>query len=118
MSLLFKILNNGTHSYIKRCITFPDPPRFTRYGRDVTWSIEPDLFFILVGPISLVSLFSDLVFILGTTLLTENNAPLKTLVFSRKVLHLYLNLGKKIFLAYQTTKVSAVLLSLESISTL
>ena len=36
MSLFFKILNNGTPSYLKRCITFLDPPRLTRYGRDVS----------------------------------------------------------------------------------
>ena len=61
----------------------------------VTWSIEPSLFTILVGPTSLACHSFHLAFFLGTILLTGKNAPLRILVFSRKVLHLYSNLGKK-----------------------
>ena len=98
MSLLFKILNNGTPSYLKRCITFPDPPWFTCYGRDVSNLVDRTRLVLYPCRTDKFSLsFSHLVFILGTTLLTEINAPLKILVFSRKVLHLYLNLGKNLF---------------------
>ena len=36
MCLFYKILNNSTPLYLKNCITFPEPPRLSRYGRPIT----------------------------------------------------------------------------------
>ena len=33
MCLFYKIINNGTPPFLKNCITFPDPPRLSLYGR-------------------------------------------------------------------------------------
>ena len=40
MCLFYKILNNGTPPYLKNCITFPEPPLLSRYGRIVNNSVD------------------------------------------------------------------------------
>jgi hypothetical protein len=40
MCLFYKILNNGTPSYLKNCINFPQPPQLSRYGRIVNNSVD------------------------------------------------------------------------------
>ena len=96
---------------LKRWITFPILlDSIGLVETLVTLLIEPGLFSILVGPISLASFFPSSVYFWKNIIDRDKRTSKNISFFLRKVLHLYLNLGKKIFLAYQTVKVSAVLL--------
>ena len=65
MCLFFKIINKSAPSYLNYCITFPQPPRLSRFGRplapvcDIPWCVT-----FLLEPSNLVFPFFHLVFIL------------------------------------------------------
>ena len=91
MCLFYKILNNGTPSYLRNVLSFPSPPRLSRYGRALTSSrVSPPVCDIYTRNNKFKkSFFPDCIHSWNYTLINDQRASKTLNIFKKKIMGLF-----------------------------